>query len=118
MTATVRLFAHSGISMAHVANYSEQRADQSIALLRQPYLGRATMTVDTGAPQSSPAGLSPQHSRILLIQVDPGKRCHYEISPPGRSGGPVAADTSSPVVEGDEQLEWGPDWSISLIEAS
>jgi hypothetical protein len=118
MSTTVRLFAYAGISQAFVANFAGQKANESVTLFKQPYLARESLTADTGTAVSSTSALSPPHSRILHVQVEPGKRVHYEISPPGRENGPVAADTSSPVIQGDEQFEWGSSWTISLLEAS
>lgn len=118
MSATVRMFAHAGLTQAFVANFSEQKADQSLHLLKQPYLARLSVTVDTGTPQASTSALSPSGCRLLHIQVQPGKRVHIEVNPPGRSGGAATADTSSPVIEGDEQIEWGSGWLVSLLEAS
>lgn len=118
MAAQARLFTYAGISQAFVANFSQQKSDNSIALLKQPYLARANITVDTGTPQASTADLSPEHTRILHVQVAPGQRVHIEINPPGRTNGPVTADTSSPIVEGDEQFEFGRGWLVSLLEAA
>jgi hypothetical protein len=116
MSATVRLFTHAGLALAHVANFAEQKADQSISLLKQPYLARANITVDTGTPQSSTADLSPQHTRLLHIQVEPGKRVHIELTPEGQTL--RVADTSSPIYEGDDQVEFGRGWIVSLLEAA
>lgn len=116
MSAIVRLFSHAGLALAHVASYAEQKADQSISLLKQPYLARASVTVDTGTPQTTTADLAPQHTRLLRIQVEPGKRVHIELTPEGQTL--RTADTSSPIYEGDDQVEFGRGWLVSVLEAS
>lgn len=118
MSAAVRCFSYAGVSQAFVANFAQQKANESKSMFKEPYLGREHLTPDTGTPATSTTALSPEHSRVLLVQVQPGKRVHYEISPPGRLNGPVAADTSSPITEGDETFEWGRNWIISLLEVT
>jgi hypothetical protein len=118
MAIQVRLFSHSGISHAFVANYSAQKSFTALPLLKQPYLARENLTVDTGAAVSSTTALAPANSHILLVQVPPGSRVHYEVNRPGRDGGAVTADTSSPIIEGDEHLEWEPGCAISLLQVS
>jgi hypothetical protein len=119
MSATVRMFSHSGVSMAFVQNYNTQQSYNGLTQLKQPYLARQSLTVDTGTAQSSDAStLAPAHSKLLFVQVQPGKTVHYEINPDGRAGGARTADTSSPTLTGDEQFDWGSGWTISLLEAS
>lgn len=116
MTATVRLFSHTGLSHAFVASYSDQQAFHAMTMLKQPYLARALITADTGAAQATTTDLSPDKCKLLHIQVQPGKRVHYEVTPKGQTA--RVADTSSPVMEGDDNIEWSSGWTISLLEAS
>ncbi len=118
MSATVRCFSHVGVSMAFVANYSQQQSFNGLTQLKQPYIGRETLTADVAAVFSTPATLAPSNSRVLFVQVQSGKRVHYEISPPGRPSGPVAATTDSPILQGDEQFDWGSGWVISFLECT
>lgn len=118
MSAVVRLFAHAGIAHAFVASDGGRQDFHALTMLIQPYIAREKITADTAAAQSSAAALGATNSRVLSIQVDPGKRVHYEVNRPGREGGSVTADTSSPIAEGSDLIPWGKDWLISLLEAS
>lgn len=109
MSTTVRMFFHSGVSTAHVAAGTKFAAD-SVSLLKQPYLDRQAITA-SGAAQSTTA--APTGTKILYLQVQEGKAIHYEINPPNRS---VEADQSSPVLSGETQIEFGPGWTISVLE--
>ncbi len=116
MPATVRMFSHAGIATAFVASHAEQLSFPALTLLQQRYLARASITATTGSAQSSSAALAPANTRLLHVQVEPGKRVHYELTPNGQTA--VAADTSSPIVEGNTILQFGSGWTISLLEAS
>lgn len=109
MASTVRVFYHSGVATANVAAGTKYATD-SVALLKQPYLARASVTV-SGAAASVDA--APAGTKIAFIQVQEGKAVHYEVNPPNRS---TEADTSSPILSGETQIEFGPGWSISFTE--
>lgn len=112
MTATVRVFFHAGVTTAAVAAGTRYTTD-SVAMLKQPYISRASATVDTGTAQSTSA--APDHTKIAFIQVQEGKAVHYEVNPPNRS---TEADTGSPVLTGSTQFECGPGWALSFLEHS
>lgn len=116
MTATVRCFAHSGVSHAFVADDGGRQDFHAVPMLKQPYLARETLTASTGAAVSSASGLGASGSRVLAVQVDPGKRVHYEITPSSQTL--RTADTSSPVTEGNNMFHWGTGWTISLLEVT
>jgi hypothetical protein len=119
MTATVRLFAHDGINTLPVASDAGQFRGNSMFVLRQPYLAREKIEADSGSATSSAAALSEsQYTKVLRMEIEPGKRVAYEVSPPGRTGAPVAADSSSPVATGDVELEFGPRYVISLLDVT
>jgi hypothetical protein len=112
MSATVRTFFHTGLTTAPVAAGTRYTTD-SVALLKQPYAGRSAVTVDSGAALSTTA--APSGTKIAHVQVEPGKSVHYEIVPPSRT---ATADTSSPILSGNTQFEFGPEWTISFLEAT
>jgi hypothetical protein len=120
MTASVRLFAHDGINTLPVASDAGQFRGNSMFVLRQPYLAREKIEADGSNATSSAAALSESaHTRVLRMEIEPGKRVAYEISPPGRNGGtPVAADSSSPVASGDVEFEFGLRYVISLLDVT
>lgn len=115
MTAIVRIFTHSSTLTAPVQSGSGVYSTDSLMLLKQPYLARQSISVDSGAAQSSSPATSPSKTGLAYIQVESGKAVHLEVNPPGRF---IAADTSSPIVTGNVIFEFGPGWTISVLEAT
>lgn len=118
MSATVRLFASQGVVVLPVAGNNQLMVTSSRFMLKQRYLARETLAPDTGSPLLSGAPLSAsEHVKMLLVQVQPGRRVHYEVFGPNET--PVVADTSSPVMDGgDDYIEFYKGWKISLLECS
>jgi hypothetical protein len=114
MSATVRVFTHAGITSAKVDAGGGRFTTDSVFLLKQPYLGKETLTATTGTAVSSSRLTAPKGSSVLSVEVQPGKTIHYEINPSNRS---VAATTDSPTLRERTNFEFGPDWSISVLEA-
>lgn len=112
MAATVLVFYHSGLTTAHVAAGTRYTTD-SVGMLKQPYIGRASLTANTGTAQSVSA--APAGTKIAYIQVQEGKAVHVETNPENRS---TDADTSSPYISGSVTIECGPSWSFSFLERS
>lgn len=110
MTAVVRVFYHSGLTTAAVAAGTRFSTD-SVAMLKQPYVGRASVTVTDAAAQSVSA--APTGTKLAFVQVQEGKTVHFEVNPENRS---TDADTSSPLLSGTTQIECGPGWSMSFLE--
>jgi len=110
MTAVVRVFYHQGVTTAAVAAGTRFTAD-SVAMLKQPYIEKASVTATTMSAQSVAA--APSKTHIAYVQVQEGKAVHYEVNPPNRS---VSASTSSPILSGSTQLECGDGWSLSFLE--
>lgn len=117
MATTVRLFAYSGtIALPNAAN-NDQMLGTTLFMLKQTYLNRETLAPTTGSAALSASALSAHTStRMLHVQVQPGKRVHYEVYGPNASA--VVADTSSPVITGHENLEFYSGWHISLLEVT
>lgn len=111
MTTTVRCFYHTGTTTAPVSASGGRFTSDSVMLVKQPYLERDSVTVNTGTPQSIDA--APAACKLLVVQVQEGRAAHMEINPPNRS---TAADTGSPIVSGTVHLEFGPDWTASFLE--
>jgi hypothetical protein len=116
MSAVCRLFTWSGLAHAHVQDYQNQQSFHALTMLTQPYLGRAQITANTGGAQSTSAGMAPEHTKLLTVQVEPGKRVHYEITKNGSDA--RTADTQSPIIEGNETFPFGSGWTISLLEVT
>lgn len=114
MTATVRLFAHDGLVQLPIAS-SGQLSTNASFVVKQPYLGNETLSVDSAV--SSSASLSANNSvRMLRVEVDDGAKVHFELTPKGSTL--RTATTDSPSLEGVELLTFGPGWTISLLEKS
>lgn len=110
MTAIVRVFYHAGVTTAPVAAGTRYTTD-SVAMLKQPYIARASVTVTSGGAQSVTA--APDHTKIAFVQVQEGKSVNYEVNPANRT---TPADSSSPILSGSTQFECGPGWSLSFLE--
>ena len=110
MSAVVRVFYHAGLTTATVAAGTRFSTD-SVAMLKQPYIERASVTATDSAAQSVAA--APSKTTLAYVQVQEGKTVHYEVNPETRS---VSADTSSPLLSGTTQIECGPGWSFSFLE--
>lgn len=114
MTATCRLFARGPLQIA--AQAQGERSNESVLILREPYLARESITASTGTAQASAAALAAAGSKILQLQIQEGKTVHIKISTNGDAT--VTADTSDPTYSGDQLLQWGPNHYISILEAS
>jgi len=111
MTATVGIFFHSGLTTAPVDASGGRFSSDSVMLLKQPYLGRSFVSVDQNAAVS--CSQAPQNTKLVRIEVQPGKAVRYEINPPNRG---VVADSQSPLMSGSDQLQFGDRWTISFLE--
>jgi hypothetical protein len=115
MTATVRLFSHSGLQALPIESHSGQNSENGVFVLKQPYLAAESISATTGSAQSSAAALSASNgTKILQVDVQQGKIVHFEVTPNGSSA--RTATTSSPRLKGVSQLAFGPGWTISLLE--
>lgn len=113
--ATVKVFAHTGVTTAPVASSGGRYTTDSIPLVKQPYLARQTITPDTVTAQSTDADTAPAKTALFMVQIEVGKRVAIEVNPQNRS---VAADANSPSYSGTVTIEAGPGWTLSIIEVS
>ena len=119
MTAVVRIFTYSEVITAPVAASSGRFASDSIGLLKGRYLGRDMVTASTGAAvATASSAASNTNVKLVQVQVEPGKIVHYEIFPEGHSGAITEATTASPFTSGTQLFSFGPNYTISLLEAS
>jgi hypothetical protein len=110
MTALVKIFYHQGISQVPFASGSKYATD-SVGTLKQPYIERASVSVDNVTAQSVTA--APPGSGVALVQVEQGKVVFCEVNPPNRS---TSADSSSMSIQGDVTFVVGSGWSFSFLE--
>jgi hypothetical protein len=113
MTATVRIYTHDGLVSAKVDPGGGRFSTDSVMMLKQPYLGGERLLPGTGTAVSSSAATAVKGSSLLNVEVQSGKTVHYEINPPNRA---VAASIDSPTLTGNTQFNFGPGWTISVLE--
>ena len=118
MSVVVRSFTYSGLMTANVVNSGGGRySSDSVFLLKPPYLSNETLTANTvTAVTSAVATSTPNEIRLLQVQVAPGGRVHYEVTPQGHTL--REATTDSPVISGDQLMHFGTGWRISFLEAA
>lgn len=117
MSTTVRLYALSGLTVLPVAANNNLTVTSSEFMWKQRYLAREVLTASNPATVSSAALSVSDSVKMLVVQVQPGGRVHYEVYGPNES--PVTADTSSPVLDGgDNYVEFYRGWSISVLECT
>lgn len=117
MTAAVRLFSYAGVNAVPVASNANLMLAHTSYLFPGRYLAKEQLSASTGGAVTSGAPLAVStHCRILRLQVEAGKAVHVEVIPPGVIG--VAATTESPIYTGNEVLDWGPEWTCSILEAT
>lgn len=116
MAAKIRCFFYAGATAAPMSAANGRYVTDSVQMMQQPYLARTTVDANTSAPVSTPQGLTADtRIKLVQIQVESGKTVHVEVNPQNRA---VPADTNSPVISGNIVLEFGPDWSLSFLEAA
>ncbi len=110
MAATVKMFAFGGV--ANVAKSNVGAGSDNIILLKQPYLARETITASASA-QSTAAATGAAGSKVLLVQVQVGKRIALRVTVTGTTN---AADTNDVELVGDTLVEWGEGYTASMVE--
>ena len=111
MSFRVRLFGFRGITVVPQIN-PRQLVSDSVSNLTWPYEWRQMLKAGLEASDSEP--LNPDLAVVLLVEVPPGQRIRYELNPPNRY---EPASVFSPALEGSETVDWGPGWSISIVDA-
>lgn len=115
--ATVRIFTHHGLTAAELASGGKRPVTDAVFLFKEPYLAGETLTPTTGAAASSSADTAPRGTAILRIQIDGGKRVHYEVTP---SNGQALreATVNSPIISGDDMVDFAEGYRISMLEVT
>lgn len=113
--AEVKMFAWAGLVSAPVVSGTRYATD-SVQMFKHPYLGSERLVANTSSAVSSDAASAPDNTNIALIQIEPGKRVTYEITPGGHTL--KTATINSPTIQGDVTLHFGPGWRISVLEVA
>ena len=116
MATAVKLFAYSGMIAHHVATYNGQQSFHANFALKQPYLAREAITAGASALASTADLSASPSTKMLRVEVEPDKRIRYEITPKGADA--RTADADSPLLYGEDHLEFGPGWTISVVEVA
>lgn len=111
MSFGVRIFGFRGITVVPQIN-PRQLVSDSVSNLTWPYEWRQFLMAERKPVYSDP--LSPDLAVVLLVEVPKLHRVRYELNPPNRN---EPASMFSPSLEGSETVDWGPGWSISIVDA-
>jgi hypothetical protein len=115
MTAVVRLFSHAGVTSAAVNPAAGRYTSDSVSMLILPYIARESVTA-SGTAQSTTTTLTTNSAtKLVHVQVQPGKTVAIEANPPNRS---TEADTSSPYYAGEVTFAAGPNWVFSILDVT
>lgn len=114
--ATVRIFTYSELLSAPINPSVGRPIGDSLFLLREPYLDNETLSPTTSTAATSAAATAPTKTKLLKVQVDPGERVHYEITPSEQTL--RTATTDSPLTSGEQIFSFNEGDRISLLEAS
>lgn len=115
MATSVRLYSHGGLTTPPVTGSNGRFTSDSLFLLRQPYLAGEVLSASASATASA-AATCPDGTTLVHIQIAPGARCHYECTPANATL--TNATTNSPIIEGSTQVQAGPGWRFSFVEAA
>lgn len=113
MTVTVRCFARAPLNYAAVNPKSRDTAGTLI--LPEPYLAKEAITASTAGAVNSSTALAVSGAALLQVQIDGSAEVHIRIT---KSGSTSSATTTCPVYSGDVLLDWGPGYSLSVLEKS
>jgi hypothetical protein len=116
MSFNVRCFGYRGIVQGLI-QIPQQDSKDSLFMLYQPYEWAQVAASNGATPVSVTSGVLAQVDRSLIIRVEipDGSAIRYEINPQGRS---ISAGNTSPMLTGIMQLQWGPGWSFSFVDAA
>lgn len=120
MSVNVRFYSCEGVKALPVSSYAGQLSVNGTFAVKHPYLYGEVLSANTGAAVSTTAATSApntnEHIKVALVQIAPGSRVHFEVTPFGLT--PRVATTNSPILQGDNVLPWGPGWTLSVLEAA
>lgn len=116
--ATVRIFGYRGLARIPVTQDGGTSGNDSVYVLEQPYLWNQLVTTGATSVISTVAAVPSGHTidptRLLRIEIPDGSSVRYEVSMNGQT---VTASASSPLLTGRDQIQFGPNALIALIDA-
>jgi hypothetical protein len=119
MSFNVRVFGFRGIQQMKNFNPKQFSAD-SVYQLVHPYEWAQLLLVNGGTPVASAPLTGGRYDQvtILRVEVPDGQSIRYEINPPTREGGVVAAGNGSQIHSGNDEFYFNPGWTISMVDAA
>ena len=119
MSFTVRIFGYSGLTRITVVHDGGVGGQDSVYVLTQAYTWRQQLTADAVAVSSIaaavPANRTLDPTTLLRIEIPDGQAIRYEVNHSGRN---IAADANSPILSGNNQIQFGPGWLLSIRDAA
>jgi hypothetical protein len=119
MAYNVRLFGHAGLARMTVISAGQFSSD-SVFQLTQPYLWTQLLSCSAVAVSSVvnpvPAGQSLDATTILRIEVPDGQSIRYEVN--NGLARNITAGTQSPILTGRDQIKWGANFTLSIVDAA
>lgn len=115
----IRVFGFRGIQQMKNFN-PKQFSSDSVYQLVHPYIFAQVLVVNGATPVSSAplTGGDYDQVTILRVEVPDGQAIRYEINPPTRQGGVVAAGNASQYHSGLDTFYFAPGWTISAVDAA
>lgn len=118
MSFNVRVYGFPGIQQMKKWNPTQFSSD-SVYQLVHPYIWSQVLSVNATPVSSAPlTGGANDQVTILRVEVPDGQAIRYEINPPNRPGGVLAAGNASQIHAGLDTYYFAPGWSISMVDAA
>lgn len=114
--ATVRCYSYANLISAKVNPGGGQYSADSVFMLNDPYLAGEVISPSTSVAASTSAAIAPAETRMLKVQINAGRRCYYEVTPPSQTLR-VATD-QSPILNGDDLIYFAAGYRLSVLEVS
>lgn len=120
MSFLVRVFGYSGLARIPIVQDGRGDSKDSVFVFSQPYLWAQTLTSNgTSSVSSTVAPIPANHTldptTFVRVEVPDGQTIRYEMAATGTA---TAATANSPVFTGRDQLQFGPGWIFSFIDAT
>lgn len=117
MAFAVRVFGYRGFKQLPQVLPQQYTAD-TVFVDNEPYEWRDVQNTNLLVPVTTPPQAAPDQTRYIRVEVPDGQTIRYEINPPNRSGGIVAAGPNSPQLSGINRFEFAQGWTFSYIDAT
>lgn len=118
-TYNVHVYGHQAlVRLPVVADSKAPPATDSILVLSQPYLWVQTLAVmvnSPGTPVSTTIDPKQAQTNFIRVEIPDGQTIRFEID---NQASNRQANANSPTLSGKDQIQFGPDWMFSCIDAT